>query len=411
MHLPSAITPHLKYYERNETSGQTKSGLFRLFIPSWDGLEGFVGPYGESVIDEPTLEQAKFTKRKYGARQFLQSNLDLLMEDGSPEAMKKYEEQLQLYPMQYEHCFRLRGGHTGFNIQILDGRIAELKRELKTTRGMFIRNVNGQMYTAEQFVKEGLHLSNIDAPVEWISDINGEWEISYLVPPGIRNKKVRQEDGHFRPEYATLFTTGVDTYKFHTKSQAKIKEDGDRMSDGGIATFYHRDVIADPEDKTRDKWISNKFVCTYRYRPKTLKIFLEQTLMQCEYYSSMIYPENNIMNVPEYFIERKRKGYLKFDIDQEEMKVKDKPGYWAGERSKQRMFDEQRDYIEVYGRYENHLDYLIECRRIKGMEEMGKFDLFASTGAALMGSKSQYGDYLENFDEKELDTTNWIPGG
>ena len=46
--------------EKRDLSGQTKSGMLVLYMPAYEGLDGFIGPYGESVIDTPTPQQAAF---------------------------------------------------------------------------------------------------------------------------------------------------------------------------------------------------------------------------------------------------------------------------------------------------------------------------------------------------------------
>ena len=41
--------------ERN-SNGRTRSGLYRIFIPAYDALEGFFDQYGNPVIEDPEQE-------------------------------------------------------------------------------------------------------------------------------------------------------------------------------------------------------------------------------------------------------------------------------------------------------------------------------------------------------------------
>ena len=38
--------------ERN-ANGRTKTGLYRIFVPAYEALEGFFDKYGQPVVDDP----------------------------------------------------------------------------------------------------------------------------------------------------------------------------------------------------------------------------------------------------------------------------------------------------------------------------------------------------------------------
>ena len=56
--------------EINESDEATANRLVRYYCPAYDGLSGFIGKYGESIIDSPTKEQAEYLVNKYGQKKF-----------------------------------------------------------------------------------------------------------------------------------------------------------------------------------------------------------------------------------------------------------------------------------------------------------------------------------------------------
>jgi len=52
------ICQHSMFHQRNKNN-QTTTGLYNFFIPAYEGLEGFIGKFGESVIDAPGAKQTK----------------------------------------------------------------------------------------------------------------------------------------------------------------------------------------------------------------------------------------------------------------------------------------------------------------------------------------------------------------
>jgi len=168
-----------KFYERNIKTGQTKTGLIRLFIPATDGLENFIGPYGESIIDTPTEEQAEFIGRDYGAKEYLQSQLDEFVRIGTPDAMQSYRNLKGLYPTQYADCFRTAKGDTGFDIDKLDKAIEKLRRDSldeinpPTVRGDFkyIIATEPNPYSAKEYWELELYKKYPSPRVEWFPSI------------------------------------------------------------------------------------------------------------------------------------------------------------------------------------------------------------------------------------------------
>jgi len=380
-----------KFNERDEVKHQTISGLFRLFIPAWDGLEGYIGPYGESIIDEPTPEQSVFIKKTSGAKKQITAYRKMLLDKGTPESKAKYFEHIALFPTSYAECFRITAGKIGFDELILDTRIEELRRSIQTVPGDFEW-------------KDGVTNSR----VVFTPRDNGKWDVSKQLSDSESNLKhydtwfnpiTSEDETVWTPTFPTKYTLGCDPYQFSMKGEIKLRKDKSTMSDGGGAMYRERDAIEDPKD-VRSEWISQGFVATYRCRSSSDDTYAEDMLMCAIYYGGMTFSENNIGIVNKHFVKRGYAGYLKFSIDEVSGRMKDNPGYFMGGGTKMEMMNLMRNYIAYRGHKENDLKLLIECKSIRGIELLTNYDRLAAAGAALMGSRSNYGKMLEKAHNK-----------
>jgi len=378
-----------KFYERNE-NGQTSSGLFEFFFSSTDGLEGFVDRFGMSVIDDPTerqlqlLPNAFFAKKKMGSRRYLQNQLDVLLARGTPEDMETYRSLRRKLPQQYSDCWLGTSGDVGFNMEIIDKRIAELRRGSKVRKGRL----------------EWEH--GFGSSVRFVDDPDGQFELSKCLPPEQANHKMIEEVfdelkkdwvSQWRPKNPHRFTVGVDPFRYGTSNAAKQNESQSRQSDGGIAVLWERDETIDTSDNMAD-WESHRFVLSYRYRPLTLDDYCEDVLKTCIYFGGMVYMERNVERVWEYFVNHGYGGYLLYQVDRTTGKKAEKPGFMTFEKAKNDLFALTKDYIQYRGHKEEHASYLVECKNIRGLEQMGKYDRFTAHGACLLGSQQNYYNVL-----------------
>lgn len=389
------------FYRRIYSKGQTPSGLFRIFIPAQDGLEGFVDSYGYSVTGE-IKEYQKKEGFKQTSEEFLSGERDMLLKENTPESMRKYREHKQLYPMCYADVWMGMHGDIGFDIEKIDNRLAELRRCNNTIRGNFEW-------------KDGI----VDGEVEFVEDgESGRFIVSKMPPDEVRNKKVKvsffnapdqKMEQHWRPMYPSMFTAGADPYRTGGKADEKIAKSmgrSSRLSDGGLTVLWNYDESIDGSKQMSD-WDSYRFVVTYRYRHSNTKAFHEDALKMCVFYNAMMFPESNIPNTYEYFIERGYGAYLIYDIDKYSGVLKSKPGMDSLERSKQELFTLWRDYIDFRCHKEEHMDLLKELKDIKGIEFMRHFDLIASGGMALAGAKSSYVDRFSSNENEEPDLNDF----
>lgn len=370
------------FYRRIPVKGQTISGLFRIFIPAQDGLEGFIDSYGYSVTGE-----IKDYQREEGftttAEEYLRGERDLLLKDGSPEAMQKYREHKKLYPMQFSDSWLGTAGSIGFDIEKIDARLAELRKEDNTVRG----NLEwvGGVWGGE---------------VEFRPDPeNGRFQIAEMPLESVSNKKTQglhystfegKDIMMYEPLYKGTYVLGADPFRFSNKQESKhgaALGSSSKLSDGGIAIFMLYDESVDG-DKPRSERVTDKFVLSYRHRGANSEEYSEDVLKCAVFYGAHVYPEQNITSVYEYFIKMKYGGYLLYDVDKWTGDYKKKPGVDSLERSKQELFSLLRDYIDHRCHVEPFADFLQECKDITGIEMMRNYDRLAAHGIALMGSKS-----------------------
>ena len=388
------------YYDRSEVTGQTKSGLFRLFIPAYDGLEGFVGPYGESIIGTPTQEQAKFINRNYGAKEHLESELVRLRLDDTPESQKKLKELIQLFPTCYADCFRMTGGDVGFDTEILDYAISNVKRmnPKPTVVGDFMYDIDGQFLSAKDFIDQKLDLKNIHPKVIFVPNPNGHFEVSKQMPSNLSNRKYSKEyvsyEGLTKHSYYPIdgsnMLASADPFQFLDPNLIKYKQNKDTMSDGGGSVFWKRDESIDPDHKSIDSWDSQRFVCTYLFRTSLDDYYAEEMLMMCIYYNAYMFPERNVKIILKHFIRRGYGGYLMNKVNSITGKIDPIPGFHSLTESKEDLFKATRNHIRMHGRREVHLKLLKQWREIKNIKEMTSYDLLTAAGGCLLAAENPY---------------------
>ena len=379
-----------KFYRRIDSSGQTFSGLFRMFVPADEGLDGFIDSYGMSVRGE-ILDYQKEEGFVQTADAYLQGERDALLKDGSITALEKYRELRKLFPMKYMDSFLGESGDIGFDMQIIDTRMSELRRQTDVKKGN-LKWVGGRF----------------GGDVEWEDDEeNGRWLISGLPPESNCNKKtIASYFSTFAGEYVPMYrptnpgyhTVGADPFRFANKQESNLKlqktGSSSRLSDGGIAVVYNYDESID-KGKKIDDWRSYKFVMSYRYRVRNTDEYNQDVLMTAIWWGAMVYPEVNEPTTYEYFIRNNFGGYLLYDLDPITGRIKEKPGVFNLEGSKHTLFNLLRDYIAGRGMQEDFYPFLQECKDIRGMEEMRSYDRLAAHGLALMGAKSQYTNLIK----------------
>lgn len=373
-------------------SGRTTSWLANLFLAADEGLDQFVGKYGESIKGMPTTEQVEFMRGAYPLKSeddlYIGATEYLLRERKSFELSKNYialNNFKRQFPLYYRDCWVRAETDNGMPVNVLESRISDLALLIASfdnpvKKGNFIRVDAKDSDSDVIFVEDNLH---------------GKFEVSYLFEDSsLSNLRIKSK-GMWMPSRTDWGMAGSDDYS------AK-KTEGRRMSDGGGAVFMYR---AKEDLLTMDisQWTGHRFVCTYKHRPATTEEYGEDLIMMCQYYGVMIFPENNLYLSPKYFIDRGYGGYLKYEREPKTGKFRKNAGWPNVGENPQRLWRKLRDHFTIHGHREVHLSFLKDLIDIPGIEKLTDYDRIVAGGSCLLGADDQTMENLDFVRKKEVD--------
>jgi len=257
--------------DRN-ANGRTKSGLYRLFIPADESLEGFFDKHGRPIVTDPEspidgLDGVEITQ---GARTYLKNERDAMKHNPS-----ELNEITRQFPFTEDEAFRDSIDGSLFNI-------GKIYQQIEHNEELFPNPV----------VKGNFIWKEKDKEVAFSPDVNGRFRVSWMPPQEQRN--VRKLDrGKLVAPFADRGCGGVDSYDL----DATVDGRGSK----GALHLYNKFHIENP---------SNMFVVEYASRPDLAKIFYEDVLMAAFFYGYPLLVENNKYGIVRYFESRGYDGYL-----------------------------------------------------------------------------------------------------
>jgi hypothetical protein len=263
---------------KRNANGQTKSGMYSLFIPMEWNMEGFIDIYGMPVFRKPAkpIRGVDGEMIDNGAIDYWEAEVDSLKND--PDALNEFYRQ---FPRTESHAFRDESKQSLFNLTKLYQQIDyndSLITEHHLTRGSF-------------HWKDGI----IDSKVVWAPDKRGRFLVSWLPKKGLQNKVVDKR-GIKYPGNDHLGAFGCDSYDI----SGTVGGGGSNGALHGMTKFNMDDAP------------SNEFFLEYVARPQTAEIFFEEVLMACIFYGMPILVENNKPRLLYHF---KNRGYRGFSIN------------------------------------------------------------------------------------------------
>lgn len=368
------------YYARLN-SGQTKTGMVTVFFPADEGLEGFIDEFGESVIETPTPEQAKFTKKKIGSREYLLGQREHYLQQGTPESIEKYREHQRLYPLSLRECFTSMSGGVGFNELILDKRIAELRFDNNIT-------IRGNFGWSNGFGSKVVFTENPE----------GRWIVSELLPEDRANLRYFQ-DGSWHPTNKKSYMHCADPFNFD-------ETEGKRQSNGGGISIKRR-KSGETEMDIR-KWKTPAVACTYSFRHGDTDLYCQDMLLQTLYYGGEMNPEVNNEMVRKYFIKKGYRPFLYF-YREEDGTFRKTAGYTLGGEMGNKILGSAVNFIEKHGHRCDHLELLQQCKELKGRKDITNCDLVAVFAGATHAIEDDY--RAEEVPEEEGEDWNlsaWV---
>ncbi|MCP4322635.1 MAG: hypothetical protein GY787_12470, partial [Alteromonadales bacterium] len=263
--------------QRN-ANGQTRSGLYSLFIPMEWNYEGYIDSYGLPVFDTPSkpVEGPQGEKIKIGVIEYWENEVEGLKQD--QDGLNEFYRQ---FPRTTKHAFRDETKQSLFNLTKIYEQIdfnEDMRNSTNVTKGSF-QWENGQQ----------------DTRVIFTPNNSGRFLISWIPPLHLQNKKYNK-NGRFYPGNEHLGAFGCDPYDI----SGTVDKRGSNGSLHGLTKFSMED--APP----------NHFFLEYIARPQTAEIFFEDVLMACAFYGMPILAENNKPRLLYYF---RKRGYRGFSMN------------------------------------------------------------------------------------------------
>jgi hypothetical protein len=270
------------YYDSDVTkrnrNGQTKSGLYSLFIPMEWNYEGFIDGYGLPVFTNPSNDVVGPDGEliDIGVIDHWQNEAEGLKQD--QDALNEFYRQ---FPRTEEHAFRDETKNSIFNLVKIYEQI-DYNEEMSRTIGVSTGNfqwVNG--------VK--------DTQVIFYPDPKGRFKLSWMPPAHLQNKIVIK-NGIKYPGNEHMGAFGCDSYDI----SGTVDGQGSKGALHGLTKFSMEDAPA------------NSFFLEYLSRPPTAEIFFEDVLMAIVFYGMPILAENNKPRLLYYL---RRRGYRGFSMN------------------------------------------------------------------------------------------------
>jgi hypothetical protein len=358
----------LSRYELRDHNGHTMSGYYVIYIPAEDGI--IVDEFGNSIIEDPKPHEIIIDQHgrriKEGGRSKIINKRKLLIVQGEYEELAKEKRK---HNNSYKEVWSTTGQESGLPIGKVLYRIEELSI------------VNKFLWTGNFQWVDGI----FGGKVEFVHDELGKWKLSMILPPSEDSLKYwDQQRQSWTPRNKNKFVLGIDGIKYNVP-------DGDRKSKGAGAVFYKHDSSVDPTDDF-SKWEKScRFVMTYSHRTFDKDEFHEDMLMSAIYYGCGVFPEYNIPDAGDYFIEKGFGEYLIYRVDKNTNRESSTPGgSFANNSFKEEIFLEYSTHLTRHCQRECHPELLTQVKDIPSPKDMTRFDLFTAGGWALIGVKNMF---------------------
>jgi len=263
--------------QRN-ANGQTRSGLYSLFIPMEWNYEGYIDAYGLPVFDTPVSPAIgpQGEKIKIGVIEYWNNEVEGLKDD--QDGLNEFYRQ---FPRTTKHAFRDEAKQSLFNLTKIYEQI-DYNEDLRNT----------QAVTQGNFYWEG---GIKDSKVMFAPNKEGRFFISWIPDLALQNN-VLFKNGIRWPGNEHIGAFGCDSYDISGTVDGK----GSKGALHGLTKFSMENAPV------------NTFFLEYISRPQTADIFFEDVLMACVFYGMPILAENNKPRLLYHF---KRRGYRGFSMN------------------------------------------------------------------------------------------------
>jgi hypothetical protein len=259
-------------------NGQTKSGLYSLFIPMEWNIEGYIDEFGWPVFEDPSKPVKGIDGEMITQGVITWWNNEVAALKSDSDALNEFYRQ---FPRTESHAFRDESKQSVFNLTKIYQQIDyndSLIKEHVITRGYF-------------------HWKNgkLDSEVIWTPDKNGRFLVSWIPEHKMRNNVITR-GGKKYPGNEDLGAFGCDPYDI----SGVVGGGGSNGALHGMTKYHMANAP------------TNEFFLEYIARPQTAEIFFEDVLMACVFYGMPVLAENNKARLLYHF---KNRGYRAFSMN------------------------------------------------------------------------------------------------
>jgi len=263
---------------KRNRNGQTKSGLYSLFIPMEWNYEGFIDEYGFPVFNNPDDDVFGPDGEliDYGIIEHWENEADGLKDD--QDGLNEFYRQ---FPKTEEHAFRDETKNSIFNL-------VKIYEQVDYNDGIgTMSNISTGNFQWINGAK--------DTRVIFYPDPKGRFKVSWTPPAHLQNKIVIKNGSKY-PGNEHMGAFGCDSYDI----SGTVDGRGSNGALHGLTKFSMED--APP----------NHFFLEYVARPATAEIFFEDVLMALVFYGMPLLAENNKPRLLYYL---RRRGYRGFSMN------------------------------------------------------------------------------------------------
>ena len=263
---------------KRNRNGQTKSGLYSLFIPMEWNYEGFIDSYGMPVFDTPQEDCVgpHGEEINVGVIEHWDNEVEGLK--GDQDALNEFYRQ---FPRTEEHAFRDETKNSIFNLVKIYEQI-DYNEDLGNTNVLTPGNFQWA---------NGIK----DTKVIFTPNPSGRFKVSWVPGLALQNRQIVKK-GLKSPGNEHMGAFGCDSYDISGTTDGR----GSKGALHGLTKFSMEDAPA------------NTFFLEYIARPQTAEMFFEDVLMACVFYGMPLLAENNKPRLLYYF---KRRGYRGYSMN------------------------------------------------------------------------------------------------
>ena len=263
---------------KRNRNGQTKSGLYSLFIPMEWNYEGFIDEHGSPVFNNPDDDVLGQDGEliDIGIIEHWENEAEGLK--GDPDALNEFYRQ---FPRTEEHAFRDETKNSIFNL-------VKIYEQIDYNEGMN----NSSVLSVGNFQwVQGIK----DTQVIFYPDPKGRFKVSWFPPSHLQNK-ILVKNGIKYPANEHMGAFGCDSYDISGTVDGK----GSNGALHGLTKFSMEDCPP------------NHMFLEYIARPQTAEIFFEDVLMALVFYGMPLLCENN---KPRLLYHLRRRGYRGYSMN------------------------------------------------------------------------------------------------